>query len=190
MTQPSGSIQPTVAAIPTPGAERQAGGGDFAWAAWFIPPLITVLAVDLVSKDRMFSRDPGQVMPWWVDLSYNPGVAWGRFGEWPFAVLILTLILIPTLAFIYWRWFRPVGRIENLAFGLILGGALGNAWDRVLTAIGMDWYHGVRDFICIDLKPIGINYIWPTFNVADAGISVGFALLVLLAALKPAPPKT
>jgi signal peptidase II len=156
-----------------------------AWAAWFTPPLLVVLAADQATKHWVFAQ-PASSLPWWIDPSTNQGVAWGKFHAWPTAVLILTLVLIPVLGFIHWRWFRHAGRCENLAFGLILGGALGNAWDRVLTAAGAHGYQGVRDFVRVDLKPIGIDYVWPTFNVADAGISIGFAVLVLLAALRPA----
>jgi signal peptidase II len=66
---------------------------------------------------------------------------------------------------------------ENLAFGLVLGGALGNAIDRVAFRLGR--LGGVRDFIHVDLGFWPLNP-FPTFNLADSGITVGFALLVLL----------
>jgi signal peptidase II len=58
--------------------------------------------------------------------------------------------------------------IERLSFGLILGGALGNAFDRIVRGAVVDW----------------IDFHWgaahfPAFNVADIGISIGAALMVI-----------
>jgi signal peptidase II len=78
---------------------------------------------------------------------------------------------------VWWRHYRQVGAIANLAFGLILGGAAGNGVDRIGMAAGA--LPGVRDFIHVDLG-FAPFHPWPTFNVADSGICVGFALLVLL----------
>ena len=59
-------------------------------------------------------------------------------------------------------------RMLCAALGLILGGALGNLWDRLL------WGH-VVDFL--DFHAAGWH--WPAFNVADSAISVGAVLLIL-----------
>jgi len=63
---------------------------------------------------------------------------------------------------------NPGKRMLCAALGLILGGALGNLWDRLL------WGH-VVDFL--DFHAAGWH--WPAFNVADSAISVGAALLIL-----------
>lgn len=120
-------------------------------------------------------------------------MAWSAFDKHPGLVALSTALLVPVLAFVWWRWYRPLGRCENLAFGLILGGALGNGVDRlVLVPLGLA--EGVRDFISVDFHPIGISYIWPTFNIADAGICIGFILLILAGLLpgqaKPRPATT
>jgi signal peptidase II len=60
-----------------------------------------------------------------------------------------------------------------VAVGLIAGGALGNAIDRVVRG-------AVADFFDVHMA----GYHWPAFNVADAGISVGVALLVYDALLR------
>ena len=59
-------------------------------------------------------------------------------------------------------------RMLCAALALILGGALGNLWDRLL------WGH-VVDFL--DFHAAGWH--WPAFNVADSGISIGAVLLIL-----------
>jgi len=159
--------------------------GDLASKAWlFSQPAL----VDILTRHRLGLPAPETAPGWpeWIQLTYNPGVAWGLGGRWPAAVLLLTVLLIPLLGWVWWRWFRLHGRTENLAFACILGGASGNLWDRLLTGFGIAGYHGVRDFLRIDLNHLGIDYIWPNFNLADAAISTGFVLLVALALRKPA----
>ena len=156
------------------------------WARWFVPPLAAVLVLDQITKFWIFSlsRD---ALPVWMDQHHNTGVAWGIGNQAPLLVTLVTLVLIPLLTWVWWRQFRLGGAAENLAFGAVLGGALGNAIDRVLTQFGQ--MAGVRDFIVINLNHVGIDYIWPTFNIADAGISCGVVMLALLSLFKrPAPP--
>lgn len=152
------------------------------WAWWFVPPLVGVLVVDLLTKSWLFSLPATADLPGWIERSYNTGVAWGMGNEWPKLVALVTALLIPLLTWIWWRYFRMLGRSENLAFGAVLGGALGNGVDRALTQAGQ--IGGVRDFIFVKLGFWPLNP-WPTFNVADAGISVGFVVLALLSLRKP-----
>lgn len=153
------------------------------WTVWFWPALIATLVLDLVSKYAVFARS-GSALPSWMELHYNTGVAWSLFAEHPEFVAGLTAALIPLLAWVWWTGYRKLGWPENLAFGMILGGALGNGYDRALAMFGV--WPGVRDFIHVDLNLIGIPYIWPTFNLADSGITAGFILL-LIRAFVPAP---
>lgn len=160
------------------------------WARWFLPPLLAVLISDQVTKIWIFSLDVATVeKTGWLAQHYNTGVAWGIGSQLPLLVTLVTLILIPLLTWVWWTQFRQAGAAENVAFGAVLGGALGNAIDRVLTQFGQ--LGGVRDFIVADLRPLGIDYIWPTFNIADAGISCGVVALALLSLFKrpaSAPP--
>ena len=173
------------------------------WARWFFPILVVTAVADLSSKAWIFARyHEGERFAPWGEIAYNTGVAWGLFGDYPLAVLALTLVLIPLLSVVWWRQFRREGPAANLAFGLILGGALGNGYDRVMMGLyqiaqtsnaPMPWpgFQGVRDFIRIDLNMVGIDYIWPNFNIADAAISVGFIILValMLFATGPVAPR-
>ncbi len=155
------------------------------WARWFVPALLVVLIADQVTKVWIFSL-PHASLPFWLDHHRNTGVAWGIGNQMPLVVTLVTLVLLPLLTWVWWKQFRTCGAWENLAFGAVLGGALGNAIDRVLTQWGP--LHGVRDFLVVDLNIIGINYVWPTFNIADAGISGGVGILVVLSLFKrPAP---
>lgn len=159
----------------------------FRWTTWFWPALVLTVVADLVSKSAVFAR-PDSSLPSWMEQHYNTGVAWSLFANHPGFVAALTAALIPLLTWVWWSGYRRLGRIENLAFGLILGGALGNGYDRALAILGQ--WPGVRDFIHIDLNQVGIPYIWPTFNLADSGITAGFILLLTRAftpATKPKP---
>ena len=160
------------------------------WARWFVPPLLVVLIIDQVTKAWIFSL-PHSSLPAWLDHHHNTGVAWGLGNQMPLIVTLVTMVLIPLLAWVWWKQFRLCGAAENLAFGAVLGGALGNAIDRVLTQLQVGDLRGVRDFIVVDFRPLGIEYVWPTFNVADAGISCGVVALAFLSLFKrpaSAPP--
>ena len=121
----------------------------------------------------------------WIRLAYNQGVAWSLFATYPWLVVGVTIVLMPLLTWVWWKQYRRVGAAENLAFGLILGGAAGNAVDRIGMAAG--YLPGVRDFIYVDLG-FAPFHPWPTFNLADSGICLGFALLVLLSFRPTAVP--
>ena len=100
----------------------------------------------------------------------NPGMMWGAFDEYPgvlkvvrpAAVLVIFLLLSSL----------PAGqRAARIALGGILGGALGNIYDSFR-------YLGVRDFLEVDLD-VPVFDPFPAFNVADAAICVGVAVLAL-----------
>lgn len=165
-------MTPPVSTISTPSTPS-----PVAWQRWFWPIAIVILTFDQASKWWLFRQPVEVLLPNWVQLHYNPGIAWSAFDKYPLGVALMTLVLIPVLVFTWWRWYRPLGRAENLAFGSILGGALGNAIDR-LVLTPLHFSQGVRDFIHVDLGFWPLNP-WPTFNIADAGISLGFIILVL-----------
>jgi signal peptidase II len=160
---------------------------DFAsWTRWFWPAALIVLALDQATKWWLFSLPRSTRFPPWIELAQNRGVAWSVGEHAPSAVALVTLVLIPVLAWVWWTRFRRLGAAENLAFGLILGGAVGNAFDRACAYLQCFGLVGVRDFIFIDLgfPPF---HPWPTFNIADSGITIGFLLLVALSFRKPRP---
>jgi signal peptidase II len=98
----------------------------------------------------------------------NTGGAFGLLrgrGNWFIVVSIIAALAIAALSRQIVRGGR---RIERLAFGLILGGALGNLIDRIRLG-------AVIDFIDIG----GSGYRWPAFNVADSAITIGVTLLAI-----------
>ena len=124
----------------------------------------------------------------WILPSFNTGVAWSLFDQYPSMVAWMTVILIPVLVVFFWKWFRGGSRIEVIAFGSVLGGAIGNAWDRLWALKADSGIFGVRDFIHVDLGFPPFDP-WPTFNVADIGITCGFVVLLIISFFKK-PPAT
>jgi len=128
---------------------------------------IIVLADQLTkwwAVDRL-SSGPVHVA-WRLDLalSLNTGSAFSLFRGATFLIVVIAMALVVVLLVMVWRS-ATLGRAAIL--GLILGGALGNLCDRFFRG-----QHGaVVDFIEF--------HFWPTFNVADACITVGCILLAV-----------
>lgn len=101
----------------------------------------------------------------------NTGAAFGMFKE---ASLLFTVIAIAvSVIIIYYAVRLPAGNWwVRVVLGMQLGGALGNLIDRMLFG------GNVTDFISVTI-PV-IHYDFAVFNVADASISVGVALLILI----------
>ena len=127
---------------------------------------------------------------WQSRYTQNRGAAGGFLagaGE-KFRVPFFYLVSIAAVIFIfsYYRKLTEAQRYLQIALALVLGGAIGNALDRVIRGYVIDfidWHWMDPDW----LRP-GLH--WPTFNVADSGISVGLVLLfldMLLAKKTPAP---
>jgi signal peptidase II len=109
----------------------------------------------------------------------NRGAAWGFLagsGE-RFRVPFFHLVSIAAVVFIfsYYRKLREDQRYVQFALALVLGGALGNAFDRILRGYVIDFI----DWHWFDPNWLRPSLHWPTFNVADSGISVGLVLLLL-----------
>jgi signal peptidase II len=97
-----------------------------------------------------------------VDLvnTRNTGVAFSLFSDGGTLLLVFTAIAMAGVLVFFLR--RPERPLVWLPAGLLLGGAVGNAIDRVLDG-------SVTDFVDLPL--------WPAFNVADVAITVGVAAL-------------
>jgi signal peptidase II len=104
-----------------------------------------------------------------IQLIWNEGVAFGllAFNEKSFYNFITGFIVIIILTLIY--FIRKTRGIEKYSFIIILGGALGNVFDRF-------FYSAVPDFIDIHYN----NFHWFIFNVADIFITLGVILLVYI----------
>lgn len=96
-----------------------------------------------------------------LQLSFNKGVAFS-FPLEGMCAIIVSLIIIFGLLVYYFHSLKPAPRVD-IVFGLIIGGAVGNLIDRFA-------YGSVVDFIRI--------YSYPSFNLADVAITLGFLLFI------------
>ncbi len=142
---------------------------------WFALALVVILLDQYTKMLATSSLDYAQPVSvfWWFNLTlhHNTGAAFsflsdaGGWQRYFFAVLAGCI----SIALAIWLAVMPRGqRLLALSLGLILGGALGNLWDRM--ALGY-----VVDFISVHYE----NNYFPTFNIADSAISVGAACMLL-----------
>ncbi|MBA2878768.1 signal peptidase II [Anoxybacillus ayderensis] len=97
----------------------------------------------------------------------NRGAAWGMLqGQFWLFYLITIVVVIGIIVYI--QRLQPTERLFGVALGLMLGGAIGNFIDRVFRKEVVDFVH---TYI--------FDYSFPIFNVADAALTVGVALLFI-----------
>ncbi len=131
-------------------------------------------ATKRIATTALSLHEPISVLPFFnLTLTYNPGAAFsflsdaGGWQRW----LFTTLSILVSAFIIVWLRRIPRGQIwVPCALALILGGALGNLWDRLV--LGM-----VVDFFDVYFR----QWHWPAFNVADSAICVGAAILIVAA---------
>ncbi len=139
----------------------------------------SVLLIDQLTKNwarDTFADSPTQVIGEWLRFRYsvNTGAAFSTFAD---SGQIIGVIAIAVTAFLLFLIMRTSRRFELVALGLILGGALGNLTDRIFRGPGV-LDGGVVDWIDW--------WFIPTFNVADAALNIGVALLLIAALAFPA----
>ncbi len=136
---------------------------------------VVVIALDhytkLLAQQYLVAYDPRPVMPFFnLTLAFNKGAAFsflsyaGGWQTWLFGILAITvsgILMIWLKKISYKQWWVAV------ALSMIIGGALGNLWDRIN-------YGHVIDFIDLYVS----QWHWPIFNIADAGICIGAFMLI------------
>ena len=141
---------------------------------WYSLALVVIVldqyTKGLASAGLEYAR-PVQVFPWFnLTLQHNTGAAFSflsNAGGWQRYFFTLVAIGI-SAALLVWLYVLPRGQwLLALSLGLILGGALGNVWDRIVLGY-------VVDFISVHYS----NQYFPAFNLADSAISVGAACML------------
>lgn len=152
---------------------------------WLLLISALVILADRLSKIWIVHRiRPGYsipIIPGVFRFSHvlNTGAAFSLMENWPPNAVRLGLIAFSVLAAVIvfamlWRTGRTLS-LTSVALALILGGALGNLYDRIR-------FHHVVDFLAVRIY----HYNWPDFNVADSCIVIG-ACLLLLEIFRPQP---
>lgn len=106
------------------------------------------------------------VLTWNTGISYGLFQQYGGIGRWVLLGLSLAAVLVLSI------WLARAGSsIAAVALGLIIGGALGNAIDRLA-------YGAVADFVLFHVTVANWQFRWYVFNLADAAIVAGVVGLV------------
>ena len=149
---------------------------------------VAALLLDRVTKwqvqQRIELHDSIPVIPGIFRLIHleNPGAAFGLFSETPTRLklgllITLSLVALVPVSVLLWKSSRAFSS-TSVGLALILGGAIGNLWDRLV-------HHRVTDFLLFYYH----HYEWPAFNFADSAIVVGAMLLVVDLVFSKAPPE-
>jgi signal peptidase II len=143
-------------------------------AGWLLLAALTA-GLDLWSKALWEYRPPvlkptdrTLIEGWlYIRTAWNEGALWSL--KLPREILLWgTALAVPVLA-LWILWPRRASAWDSAAKALVLGGAVGNLYDR------WTFPQGVRDWIEVWL----FGWHYPTFNVADAGLVAGIAMLLL-----------
>ena len=136
---------------------------------------IAVLISDQAAKSYIDQTTP---LGWSFEVTFffnlvhvlNPGAAFsflagaGGWQRWFFLA-----IAIAVSVWLAWMIYQPLRRMEAISYSLILGGALGNGFDRAVRG-------HVIDYLDFHIR----GWHWPAFNIADMAIMGGALALVLL----------
>ena len=130
---------------------------------FFLDRYTKLLILDNFSENTYYLNDYIN-----LDLIWNIGIGFGFLSTDSFLIynLITLLIGLVILSLFYFLDLSEI--IDKLIYSVIIGGALGNFYDRLV-------YNAVPDFIDIHYK----NFHWFTFNVADIFITIGILIFIL-----------
>ena len=142
---------------------------------WYLLALVMILLdqyTKALATDSLAYARPVEVFSWFnLTLQHNTGAAFsflsdaGGWQRWFFTVVALVI----SVALAVWLFIAPRANwLLCLSLALILGGAIGNVWDRI--ALGY-----VVDFISVHYQ----GWYFPAFNIADSAITVGAACMLL-----------
>ena len=146
--------------------------------AFYLLIALVVVGLDRWTKHMVAQRIPLyrniQIIPGFFRLTHteNTGAAFSLFanstGPWKTGLLIaFSVVALVVVSVLLWKN-HHAHVATGVGLSLIMGGALGNLWDRVVSG-------RVVDFLLFYVK----RYQWPVFNLADSAIVIGAGLLVL-----------
>jgi signal peptidase II len=127
-------------------------------------------AAKLVALKAMSAGQSIKVIPdiFHITLVFNSGAAFGLLKDQAVLFVLISTFVITFIILFAWRH-KGMSGLLAVSLGLILGGSLGNLVDRMTFGYVIDFF----DF-----------RVWPVFNVADSGITVGVGMLALSVAAK------
>ena len=140
---------------------------------------IAGVALDLWSKKAVFNRLPHRgglivVIDGFLNFVHaqNNGAAFGICAGQPFFLAAASIIALVFVLAYFYLW-HTKQTLVNVALGMLAAGICGNLYDRLFNE------GAVRDFIDVYITISGREHRWHTFNVADALLCIGVALLII-----------
>src|SRR5205085_360640 len=165
------------ATLPPRSQSMKLGTPDHSKRKYYFLIALGVVLLDQLSKwlvmQKISLHDTIAIVPGLFSISHleNQGAAFGLFADSPWqwkaaALILFSLLALSVVSVLLWRNGHKFS-YGGLALALILGGAIGNLWDRIFQGHVVDFLHFY----------LGAHQ-WPDFNVADSAIVVGAILLV------------
>ena len=167
--------------MPEPASPRElipgappAAASQGQWLRWLAPAAV-IIVLDQLSKQWLLSAlQPGEIITvtgfFKLVLWFNTGAAFSFLadaGGWQRMVFV-GIALVATGVITWLLRKHPEQKLFCAGLSLIMGGALGNLWDRLM--------HGhVVDFLLFHAG----SWYWPAFNIADSAITVGAGMIIL-----------
>lgn len=142
---------------------------------------VVVLVLDLASKfwaaSELTLGQPQRVFDnVYLTLLHNEGAAFSFLagaGGWQRWFFVAIAVLI-SVVLVFWLRATPAQkRLLPLGLALLLGGAVGNVWDRITLGYVVDFVQ-----VYVPVLPWQMFNPWPAFNVADSAISAGAILII------------
>ena len=150
----------------------------------FLPLTVAVILLDYFSKTWIINNVPAYEPEGYIEVIrnffsivhvHNHGAAFSFLADregWQKVLFGAVAVLVSCyLLFLMYRN-KASDLLPNISFALIIGGALGNLYDRVQ-------YSYVIDFLDFYMEWGGRIHHWPAFNIADCGVCVGVFLFVV-----------
>jgi len=142
------------------------------WLSISLLVIVLDQATKSIAVSSLVLSQPVNLFPGFnFTLAYNEGAAFSFLSDasgwqrWFFS----GVAVVVSIAIVFWlKSLSAEHRLTIISLTLILGGAIGNVWDRITLG-------HVVDFIDVYYS----NYHWPAFNIADSAITVGAAMLIL-----------
>ncbi|WP_114766172.1 signal peptidase II [Vibrio rhodolitus] len=142
------------------------------WLLLALIIFITDIAIKLFVMDNMWLRQSIEVLPFFnITYAHNYGAAFSFLSDQPGwqRWFFTSIAFVVTAMLTYWMSKLPAKeKWNNIAYAMIIGGAIGNVFDRIVHGYVVDYLHFY----------IG-QYHWPVFNLADTTICIGAAMIIL-----------
>lgn len=154
------------------------------WRGWLLALSALIVALDRLTKHwvgkHIAEGNDIVIVPHYFAISHvmNPGAAFSMFTDSPHPARTRWLLTAFSLiaAIVVLVVLIRIGRrlsLTAVSMALVLGGAIGNVWDRIA-------YGTVVDFLEVHI----VRYHWPDFNLADSAIVIG-GILLLIDSIRP-----